>query len=671
MRLSQMFGVTLREAPADTDTIGHSFLLRAGYVRQLASGIFTNMPLAQRTLHKIETIIREEMDAIGGQELTMPVVHPADIWKETHRWYQIGDELARFQDRGERDMVLAMTHEEVVTDLIRKDINSYRQLPKLIYQLQTKWRDEPRPRAGLIRTREFVMKDSYSLDLDDEGLDKQYRAHYQAYFNIYHRCGLKVIAVASDTGMMGGKLAHEFMYLTDIGEDTLLIDEESGYYANAEVAKFKKQLPEFEEAKPLELIETPNTKTIEALAKFLDIPKSKTAKAVFMMGQLNRRDYEMPLAIVEYLKQERMLLVGLPTAEHLYMGLQVENESMIVKGRNLETRYPDSLELSSNEVLALPEAQIDENEFFEKMIFAVIRGDMEVNLTKLANLVQAKELRPATEDEIRATGAEPGYGSPICVKNCLLVVDDAISGVVVEQNSDDTKIIRGSTNLVAGANNKGYHYLNTNVHRDYRPDRVGDIALAQDGDTSPDGQGTLMAVRGVEVGNIFKLGTRYTESMGATYTDKDGENVPVVMGSYGIGVGRLLACIAEEYHDDNGLMLPIAVAPYQVHLVGLKGAEQEAEQLYADLLKEGFEVLYDDRDERPGVKFNDADLIGIPIRLTISKRSLKNGGVEYKLRREDGREVIPVTDVMARIQQDMVMLETEIRETVVEMPYDV
>jgi prolyl-tRNA synthetase len=585
MRVSQLFGSTLRDMPAEADTTGHGLLLRAGYVRQLAAGIFTNMPLAFRTIRKIETIIREEMDAIGGQEMNMPVVHPADIWKETQRWYQVGDELTRFHDRGERDMVLAMTHEEVVTDLVRKDINSYRQLPKLVYHLQTKWRDEPRPRAGLIRTREFVMKDSYSLDIDDEGLDKQYRAHYQAYYNIFHRCGLKVISVASDTGMMGGQLAHEFMYLTDIGEDTLMIDEASQYYANAEVANFTKSTPEAEDAKVLEEVATPDTKTIETLAKLLDIPTSKTAKAVFMMATM-------------------------------------------VEGQDKS----------------------------EQFVFAVVRGDMDVNLIKLANVTQAKALRPATEDEIRATGAEPGYGSPIGVKDCLIVVDD---------------VIPQSANLVAGANKEGYHYLNTNVNRDYKADIVADIALAQDGDTAPDGKGTLKAVRGVEVGNIFKLGTRYTSDMGATYADKDGNNIPVVMGSYGIGVGRLLACIAEEYHDDNGLNLPMVIAPYQIHLVGLKGADDEAEQLYADLLKEGFEVLYDDRDERPGVKFNDADLMGVPIRLTVSKRSLKNGGIEYKLRREDDRDIVATEDLMAKIQQDITMLESEVRDTVVNMEYRV
>lgn len=585
MRFSQLFGITLRDAPAEADTIGHQFLIRAGYVRQLAAGVFTNMPLAQRTLHKIETIIREEMNKIGGQELTMPVVHPADIWQETGRWYAIDSALTRFQDRNERDMVLAMTHEEVVTDLIRREISSYRQLPKLIYQIQTKWRDEPRPRAGLIRTREFTMKDSYSLDLDYEGLDQQYRAHYQAYYNIFHRCGLPVISVASDTGMMGGKLAHEFMYLTDIGEDTLLIDEASGYYANAEVATFTKSIPELEDILPLQEVETPNTKTIEALAEFLNIPKSKTAKAVFMVATL-------------------------------------------MEGQN----------------------QI------EKFVFAVVRGDMEVNLIKLTNAINAKALRPATEDEIRGIGAEPGYGSPISVKNCVIVVDD---------------LVQHSANLVAGANKAGYHYLNTNVGRDYQPEIVADIVLAKDGYTAPDGEGTLKAVRGVEVGNIFQLGTRYTDSMGATYTDNEGQARPVIMGSYGIGVGRLLACLAEHYHDENGLMLPAVVAPYHLHLVALRGAEETAEQVYNDLQNANIEVLYDDRDERPGVKFNDADLIGIPIRVTVSSRSLENGGAEYKRRNQDELQIVPLEGLIDQIQFDMSNMQKAIDQTVVDVEYRV
>jgi len=585
MRMSKLFTQTLRDAPAEAEIPSHQLLTRGGYIRQLAAGIFSYMPLAYRVMAKISDIIRDEMNNIGGQEVTMPVVHTADIWKETGRWYQIGPELARFQDRGGRDMVLAMTHEEVVADLIRKEISSYRQLPCMIYHLQTKWRDEPRSRGGLIRVREFTMKDSYSLDLDEAGLDEQYRAHYQAYFNIYNRCALPVIAVASDTGMMGGKQAHEYMYITPIGEDTLLVDQQTGYAANREVAQFKKTPGESEDLKAIEKIETPDTKTIDTLAQYLDIPHAKTAKAVFMMATL------------------------------------VEGEEEV-----------------------------------ERFVFAVVRGDMDLNETKLSNAVKAKAMRPATEDEIRAIGAEPGYGSPVGVKDCLIVVDD---------------IIPESPNLVAGANEAGYHYLNVNLERDYKADIVIDIASARAGDPTPDGEGTLQEVRGVEVGNIFKLGTRYTEAMNATYLDNNGKPQPVVMGSYGIGVGRLMACIAEEHHDDNGLIWPLSVAPYHVHLVLLPSDESTdvAEKLYVDLQSAGIEVLYDDRDERAGVKFNDADLIGVPLRLTVSKRSLKNGGVEYKRRDQQDSQMIAVENVLSMIQDEMNQLSDVIRATVVDVAY--
>lgn len=586
MRMTRLFGQTLREAPADAEVASHRLLLRAGYIRRLASGVFSYLPLAQRVLKRIEQIICEEMDAIGGQRLTLPVVHPADLWQESGRWYEIGPELTRLHDRGGRDMVLAMTHEEVITDLARREISSYRQLPQLIYQVQTKWRDEPRPRSGLIRVREFTMKDSYSLDVDEEGLDVQYRAHYQAYFNIYNRCGLPVIAVASDTGMMGGLLAHEFMYLTPIGEDTLLVNDEIGYAANREVARCHKEIPPAADPLPLEKVATPDTKTIETLAQFLGIPTSQTAKAVFMVAS-------------------------------------------IVEGQQAQQRF----------------------------VFAVVRGDMELNEVKLANAVKARELRPATEEEIRAVGAEPGYGSPLGVRGCLVVVDDSIPQ---------------SPNLVAGANEEGYHFRNVNYGRDYRADIVADIVAVRDGDLAPGGQGVLRAVRGVEVGNIFKLGTRYSAAMGATFLDREGQARPVVMGSYGIGLGRLLACVAEAHHDENGLMWPISVAPYHVHLVLLPGSEETtaaAERLYAELCEAGVPVLYDDRDERPGVKFKDADLIGLPMRLTVSARALEKGGVEYK--RRDGQEadVLPLHEVLATIQAETAALEAALAARVVEMPY--
>jgi len=586
--MSKLFSRTLREMPAEAEIPSHQLLLRAGFIRQLAAGIFSYLPLARRSLTKIENIIRQEMDAIGGQEVSMPVVHPAEIWKETGRWYEIDAEMGRFHDRSGRDMVLAMTHEEVVADLVRGEVHSYRQLPLMIYHVQTKWRDDPRPRAGLIRVREFTMKDSYSLDADFEGLDVQYRAHYQAYFNIFHRCGLPVIAVKSDVGMMGGKLAHEFMYLAPVGEDTLMLCEGCGYSANRQVAIFRKPLLPNEEPLPLEKVATPEMKTIADLAEFLNIPESQTAKAVF-------------------------LIATIPEGE--------------------DTR--------------------------EQFVFAVLRGDMELNENKLANAIKAQTLRPAMEDEIIAVGAVPGYASPLGLEDVLVVVDD---------------IIPDSPNLVAGANQEGYHLRNVNYGRDYKADIVVDIAAAQDGDACPECGAKMKAQRGIEVGNIFKLGTRYSEAMGADFLDADGVSKPVVMGSYGIGSGRTLACVAEEYHDDNGLMLPVSVAPYQVHLVLLTGKGDDessdvAERLYVDLEAAGVEVLFDDRQESPGVKFNDADLIGLPIRLTVSQRSLKAGGVEFKRRDQADRRVILFDRIIPVVKDEIAALQKEIDQRVIAIDF--
>lgn len=588
MRMSKLFSRTLRETPAEAEITSHQLLLRAGFIRQLAAGIFSYLPLARRSLTKIENIIRQEMDAIGGQEVSMPVVHPAEIWQKTGRWYEIDAEMGRFQDRSGRDMVLAMTHEEVVADLVRGEVHSYRQLPLMIYHIQTKWRDDPRPRAGLIRVREFTMKDSYSLDADFDGLDVQYRAHYQAYFNIFHRCGLPVIAVKSDVGMMGGKLAHEFMYLAPVGEDTLMLCEGCGYSANRQVAVFRKPLLPHEEPLPVEKVSTPEMKTIADLAEFLNIPESKTAKAVF-------------------------LIATIPEGE--------------------DTR--------------------------EQFVFAVLRGDMELNESKLVNAIKAQALRPAMEDEIIAVGAVPGYASPLGLENVLVVVDD---------------IIPDSPNLVAGANQAGYHLRNVNYGRDYQADIVVDIAAAQDGDACPKCGAKMKAQRGIEVGNIFKLGTRYSEAMGAEFLDADGESKPVVMGSYGIGSGRTLACVAEEYNDENGLVLPVSVAPYQVHLVVLTGKGDEessdvAERLYFDLQAAGVEVLFDDRQESPGVKFNDADLIGLPIRLTVSQRSLKAGGVELKRRDQADSRVILSDRIIPVVKDEIAALQKEIDQRVIAVDF--
>ncbi len=586
MRLSRLFGQTLREAPADALVPGHQLLLRAGLIRQLTSGIFSYLPLARRSLAKIEAIMREEMNAIGGQEIEMPVVQPAEIWKESGRWYEIGPEMGRFRDRAGREMVLAMTHEEVIADLVRREIRSYRQLPLLLYHIQTRWRDDPRPRAGLIRVRECTMLDSYSLDADPAGLDAQYRAHYQAYFNIFHRCALPVVAVRSDVGMMGGTMAHEFMYLTPIGEDTVLICDGCGYAANRRVARFRKPPVPEEAPRPVERVATPGVTTIEDLAAFLDIPRSRTAKAVFIVATLGERERET-----------------------------------------------------------------------ERFVFAVVRGDMEVNEAKLANVLRARALRPAREEEIRAIGAEPGYGSPIGVQGALVVVDD---------------VIPASPNLVAGANEPGYHLRNVNYGRDFRADLVADIAAADEGCACPDCGRPMRAPRGVEVGNIFKLGTRYSEAMGCTFLDAGGHPRPVVMGSYGIGLGRLLACIAEEHHDEYGLIWPCTVAPYEVHLLTLGGAGAEtaalAERLYGELGEAGLEVLYDDREESPGVKFMDADLIGLPLRLTVSGRSLDRGGIEFKRRDRKERWIVPLEQVVPQAKAILSDLEAEIARGVVDMP---
>lgn len=570
MRMSSLFSTTLREAPAGVEAASHQLLLRAGFIRQLGQGLFSVLPLAQRAMTKVEAIIREEMNAIGGQEIKMPVVHPAEIWKATGRWHSVGPEMARFRDRKDRDMVLAMTHEEVVADLVKSEIRSYRQLPQLVYHIQTKFRDDPRPRAGLIRVREFTMKDSYSLDADPAGLDRQYQAHYDAYFRIFERCGLPVIAVGSDVGMMGGTGAHEFMYLTPVGEDTLALCDACGYAANRQIATFRKPAAAPEAPVPVEKVATPETKTIEALAQLLSVPKSKTAKAVFLVA-----------------------------------------------------------------------AHEDAEGQHERFVFVVIRGDMEVNETKLANAIKATDLRPATDDEIRAIGAVPGYASPIGLagtRPIVVVVDDAIPA---------------SPNLVAGANEAGFHLLNTNYGRDYRADVVADIAAAGDGDACPHCGAALRTRRGVEVGNIFKLGTRYTAAIGATYLAADGTHKPVVMGSYGIGVGRLLACVAEAHHDEHGLTWPASIAPYHVHLVALAGKDAgvaaQADALYDELTRAGVEVLYDDRAESPGVKFADADLIGLPLRITVASKSLAAGGVEFKRRGAEGKEIVPLGEVVGRL----------------------
>jgi prolyl-tRNA synthetase len=580
MRMSQLFSQTLRQDPAEAELAGHRLLLRAGYIRQLGAGIFSTLPLGLRTLRRIETILRQEIDAIGGQEVSMPIVHPAELWKQSERWSKIGAELGRFIDRTGRDMVLAMTHEEVVADLARREIHSYRQLPQLIYQIQTKWRDDPRPRAGLIRAREFDMLDSYSLDADAQGLEDQYRRHYHAYFRIFERCALPAVAVQADVGIMGGSLSHEFMYLAPGGEDTILTCSSCGYKANRQVARFRKPQAERQAPLPIELVATPGTETIESLATLLGISPAATAKAVFMTGTFYR-----------------------------------------------------------------------EGQSTEELVFAVVRGDMTLNETKLANAVRASALRPASPEEISRAGAEAGYASPIGLEGVLTVVDDAIAA---------------SPNLVAGANRPGFHLRNVNYGRDYSARVVADIAAANEGDGCPECGSPMHAARGVEIGNIFKLGTDYAKKMGARFLDDSGHERPMIMGSYGIGVGRLMACIAEAHHDPSGLAWPVSVAPLPVHLVVFKGVEDEGERLYEELRAAGIEALIDDRVESPGVKFKDADLIGLPLRLTVSPRSLKQGGAEIGLRSGGKPRVLPVDDAPLEARQTLDELQAALDKAVSE-----
>lgn len=568
MKLSSLLFQSLREAPNDTDSVSHQLLLRAGYVRQVAAGIFDYLPLGLRVMQRLEAITRSEMDTLGAQELRLPVVQPAELWQTSGRWDSVGADLARFQDRAGRDFCLGMTHEEVATSLVAGIVQSYRQLPLVVYQIQTKFRDEPRPRSGLIRTREFTMKDAYSFHMDEASFDETYEQLYNAYFRIFECCDLDVIAVESDTGMMGGKAAHEFMFLTPIGEDTLLLCDSCGYKANRQVATFQKPQATLKDMLELEQIATPDVTTIEALAEFLSIPTSKTAKAVFYIA-------------------------GLESGE-------------------------------------------------ERFVFAVLRGDMAVNETKLSTHLGAKTLRPAPVEEIHAVGAEPGYGSPVGVERegVVLIVDDAVTT---------------SANLVAGANRVGYHLLNTNYGRDYEADIVADIAAASDGDTCPNCVAVMRAVRGVEVGNIFKYGTLYSEAFGANFRDEVGEQKPLVMGSYGIGIGRLLACIVEQYHDEAGICWPKEVAPYDLSLVALRDKRNsevldKAETLYKDLGNAGFNVLFDDREDSPGVKFNDADLIGLPVRITVGKRGLERGVVEVKKREVEERQEVELEKLLEALK---------------------
>lgn len=556
MRMSELVGHRYKERPAEATLESHALLLRGGYARQVANGIYSLLPAGLRVIRKIERIVREEMDRIRGQEVLMPLAQPRDLWEESGRYQSVGPELARFKDRAGHDMVLAMTHEEAVVHLCRNEIHSYAQLPFMVYQIQTKFRDEPRSRGGLIRVREFTMKDGYSFHRTQEDLESYYMECYRAYERIFQRAGLSnVVAVEADSGMMGGKISHEFILLTEVGEDTIATCAETGYYANREVATGIIQ--GFSEAeKPLEKVHTPNLKTIEEVAKFLGVEQRQTAKAVFYDSD-----------------------------EH------------------------------------------------GKPVIAVIRGDREICEPKLAKIIRAIPT-PANDARIRGAGGVPGFASP-------MGLDKSKWRIVVDST------VAASNNLVTGANETDYHYKNFNLSRDLPGVETHDIAMIADGDCTTDDKGVIALQRGIEVGNIFQLGTKYTESMGMTYNDEAQQKCVPIMGCYGIGIGRLMSSIMEVHRDQYGPKWPMAVAPWQVHLNALKlntpGVKEVAEKLYADLTAKGIEVLFDDRDERPGVQFADADLLGIPVRLIVSERNLKEGNIEWK-RRDAGESGVVSID---------------------------
>jgi prolyl-tRNA synthetase len=566
MRLSQHFGRTLRDAPADATLISHQLAMRAGLARPLAAGIWTTLPLGFRALRKIEQIIREEMNRTGAEEMRMPILQPAEVWQATGRWESV-DVLVKLKNHEGRDFALAPTHEEVVVDLCLREIESYHDLPRAVYQFQVKERHEPRARGGLIRLREFLMKDAYSMHTDTGDLDRYYEACYAAYLRIFARCGLDAVPVEADTGMMGGKASHEFMLPHPQGEDRFVRCAGCGYTANIEAAQFRRGEAQTGEMAALEKVATPGASTIAELCAFLGIGPERTLKAVF---------YETP------------------------------------EGR---------------------------------LVMAMLRGDLDVNETKLAKAAGMAGLAAAREEAIRAAGAEPGYGSPY---GLMVQAEEGGGGVIVLADES----LEGMTNFVTGANEAGYHIVNANAPRDFTVTRYADLAEAFDGAACARCGGPLRIEQAIELGHCFKLGTRYSEPVGATYLDANSQQQFIVMGSYGIGLDRLLACIIERHHDEYGIVWPESVAPYAVHLVGLGPdgqAREAAEKLYADLLAAGVEALYDDRGLSPGVMFADADLMGMPLRATVSKRSLEAGGVEIKRRDEKERTVIPLEGAVERI----------------------
>ncbi|KPB04397.1 proline--tRNA ligase [Bacillus sp. CHD6a] len=561
MKQSNMLIPTLREVPADAEVKSHQLLLRAGYIRQNTSGIYSFLPLGKKVLKKVEDIVREEMENAGAVELLMPAMQAAELWQESGRWYSYGPELMRLNDRHNREFALGATHEEVITTLVRDEVKSYKKLPLSLYQIQTKFRDEKRPRFGLLRGREFLMKDAYSFHANAESLDETYQKMFTAYSNIFTRLGLNFRAVIADSGAMGGKDTHEFMVLSEIGEDTIAYSTESSFAANIEmapvVANYEKRS---EAAREIEKVNTPDQKTIEEVASYLQMEKSDLIKSIVF--------------------------------------------------------------------------KVD-----EKFVLVLARGDHEINDVKVKNFYQASVVETATAEEVqKVMGCAVGSLGPIEVpENVEIIADTAVEYLV---------------NAVTGANEEGVHNINVNPGRDFNA-HYTDLRFIEEGDLSPDGQGVIKFAKGIEVGHIFKLGTRYSEAMGANFLDENGRNQPMIMGCYGIGVSRVLAAIVEQYHDENGIVWPKAVTPFDVHVIPVNAKNEAqaslAEEIYSELKNSRMAVLLDDRQERPGVKFTDADLIGLPVRVTVGKKA-EEKIVEVKWRETGEMEELSVEELIQKLR---------------------
>lgn len=554
MRVSKLYAPTLREVPAEAEVVSHQLMLRAGFMRKAAGGIYTYLPLAWRVLKKIERIVREEMDAKGSQELLMPIVQTAEIWQESGRWDVYGAEMFRLQDRHNRCFCLGPTHEEMVTTLIRGDVRSYRQLPLSVYQIQNKYRDERRPRFGLMRGREFIMKDAYSFDRDEAGLDKSYQDMYDAYTNIFTRCGLNFRPVEADSGAIGGSGSHEFMVIADSGEAEIVFCTSCDYAANVEKAELFPLEAQEEAMLTKEEVVTPDCKTIADVCAYLKLPVDHSVKAVAYNSE---------------------------------------------KG----------------------------------LILCFVRGDHEVNEIKVINTCGVIDLEMATEEQLAAAGTVGGYMGPVGIDNKKVIV--VVDATVMKMH-----------NVCCGANKEGYHFINVNPGRDFTPTYVADIRLIQEGDPCPHCGGEVSKARGIEVGQVFKLFTKYSSALKATYLDENGKEQPMVMGCYGVGVSRTMAAAIEQNYDDNGIIWPIEIAPYHVLVVPVNTKDEasaaKAEEIYMQLKKVGLETVIDDRNERPGVKFKDADLIGYPLRVVVGPKTLTEGKLEVKIRKTGEIRYLPL-----------------------------